>query len=94
MEKDTWEKHVEKSTWRKARREKHWEKSTWTWRKALGEKHVEKSAWRKARGNYLESSVVEGGQDGDCGVNVLELSQQNVVVVGVHVGVDPAEKLG
>jgi len=37
---------------------------------------------------HLESSVVEGGQDGDCGVNVLELSQQNVVVVGVHVGVD------
>ena len=46
----------------------------------------------KRRGSYLESSVVEGGQDGDCGVNVLELSQQNVVVVGVHVGVDPKEE--
>ena len=46
----------------------------------------------KPRGNYLESSVVEGGQDGDGGVNVLELSQQNVVVVGVHVGVDPKEE--
>ena len=41
---------------------------------------------------YLETSVVEGREDSDSRVDVLQFSQESSVKVRVHVAVDP-EKL-
>ena len=39
--------------------------------------------------SHLKTTVVEGGEDSDSGVNVFQLSQEGSVKVRVHVAVDP-----
>ena len=41
------------------------------------------------KASYLKTSVVEGGEDGDSRVDVLQFSQESSVKVRVHVAVDP-----
>ena len=41
--------------------------------------------------DYLKTTVVEGREDSDGRVNVLEFSEESTVEVRVHVAVDPVE---
>ena len=41
--------------------------------------------------SHLKTTVVEGGEDSDSGVDVFQLSQEGSVKVRVHVAVDPGE---